>query len=144
MEIKDNAVVYQKVFMDEIIIKTCSDYLYGDCHLFALALHDYFKDNSRIVLVWQHEDDNLDDFGFLAHAFVVIDEDYWVDCRGVIDEDLVKNEYIENEDLIFLIEENADIVLDDYIKNLYLEDFFEDEIKQIQRFINNNAHCYLI
>lgn len=133
-----NDTIYQ--YRDKI--KTCEEYLYGDCHLFALALKAYFEDECEIVIIWQHEDEHCNDFGFLAHAFVQTSNGILLDCRGIVTLEELKAEYIENEELCFFIYENTEELILDYIIQDYFDDFIHKEKKQLMSFIDSNILAY--
>jgi len=131
-------IIYQKNGQ----IKTCDDYLYGYCHLFALCLKEIFGSRAEIVSAWQWEERNEEyESGHLAHSYVCIDNDYFIDARGVINKAIIKEEYFIDEENVDEVEDSH-CFLHSYIKDGLFEDFLPEEKEQIMDFISKNILVY--
>ncbi len=137
-KIPNQQIIYQDKYFN---IKECDDYLYGFCHLFALCARDVFKDRAEIKAVWQHLDSNMSDYGFLAHAYVVIDGKHWIDCRGHINQAVILNEYIIDFPTSYLIE-NAEKEILFHMEEEMFDPFEPEEKNQIIKFIEKNISLY--
>lgn len=122
--------------------KDCHDYLYGDCHLFAYAAQRHFRERAKIFFCWQHyEEDTDDEFGYLAHAYVKIDDKYIIDCRGINTEKKIIREYVTDPNFYSIFEVKPSFVKD-YMESGILDNFCLDEQKQIIKFIQDNIKFY--
>lgn len=135
--IPDSMIIYQ----NGNSVKACEDYLYGFCHLFALCLREIFEERAEIKAIWQHLEEDMSDYGFLAHAYVVLDGIYWIDCRGFINNDIILDEYIINESTSYLLENSEEDILF-HLKEKMFDDFEEKEKEQIMDFISDNIGFY--
>lgn len=135
--ISNSDIVYEN---ESTYFRSCDDYLYGYCHLFAIGLKEVFQERAKIEVVWQHENDNMDDYGFLAHAYVVIDDNYIIDCRGVINQDIILSEYIEDSETSYLLD-NAEKEIYLHMSEFLVEPFQPNEKEQIIDFIEKN-YCF--
>lgn len=94
--------------------------------------------------MWQHEKEDCSDFGFLAHAFLDIGSDRFIDCRGVVDMKTIESEYVENEKLSYIITDKTGSIINEYINSEYFHPFEKNEENQLINFIyqNKEAYCF--
>lgn len=129
------------IFKNDYIEKKVIHYLHGYCHLFAIVFCENYNKNCKINFCWQNETDNYYDFGFLAHAYLKLNNNTIIDCRGIINKDLIENEYITNKNLSEIFPVSTSFIRD-YIKQGFLPDFEIDEYNQIKKFIEQNLSFY--
>ena len=112
-----------------------SDFLYGHCHIFALALSLYFGDKAKCHCIIDYDEKKP----CLAHAYVSIDGNF-VDARGVITSFDI-DQYTDN----LMDFEYYDIEQKDLIENAKDDSwgFASDElISDILIFIDKNKEIY--
>lgn len=130
IRLKDNNVVIPE---HELSIE---NYLYGRCHLFALALKEVFSKRAQIMTIIEI----IDGREFLCHAYTLIDNAFMVDARGVISEyDL--QQYTDNALEHFTINEAVKVVKQNANDNMWGEPK-TDEMTLLVQFIKNNIHLY--
>lgn len=126
------------VFLSKYETKKCDNYLYGSCHIFALALKQYFDNDVDIVLLWQYENEDCSDFGFLAHAFVSTNDNLYFDCRGLVDLDTIIKEYTIDKKNAIIIENDTETILNTLMQEHILDKPSFTEIDSLIDFIDEN------
>lgn len=109
------------------------DYLYGRCHIFALAL------SSRMgykigAIIDDNPYHNINGYPCLEHAFCIIDEELVIDARGIKSKEEIIDEYgFESNEIVIL--DDAKDLLEQWIKLKRLDKSSKKELMDLEHYI---------
>ena len=114
---------------DSVIPLTVENYLYGSCHLFALALSEITGWKVGALFNDARELENDETSFYLEHAFCYHPEkeDMVVDCRGILKLDEVWDEYADINGCSLEIKDAKEFLLEN-ISNGNFNNWEEDQI----------------
>lgn len=123
-----------------------SDYIYGRCHIFALALQEELGYEMEFLWDTDYWFDG-EDFPskVLIHAYCILPKGKefkgkYLDARGLVSKRMIELEYDWNTRCYELTSKEQ---LKEIINNLVLEAPEIGEIQAIRKFIRENRHIYI-
>ena len=127
-----------KVRMDRNMKFKKENYLFERCHIFALALNEYF--GYPIEFFWDTAAIIKDRIGqALIHAYVVTPNNQCLDISGIITREQIKERYKGNRPIYRRV---TIAEIQGYIESGFLEKPYENEIEQLHAYIKKNKKLY--
>lgn len=115
-------------------------YLYGRCHLFALALSRVFP--YEMEFFWDEEawfDEGEVVGTALVHAYCILPNHMCVDARGILSKEDILNDYDWNSPSYLKATKE---MVEEWIKEGVLDSPVQDELQHLQLYIQENQHLY--
>lgn len=122
-----------------------SEYAYGRCHIFALALH--LELGFEMEYMWDLDyyfEDAPAGMQVLAHAYAVLPENHphtgsFMDARGIITKDVILQDYEYNRESFERISPEH---LEELFKSGYFERPTDEEVEALRAYIRKNISDY--